>query len=57
MFLESIFSQKNDWSGLIKAYEKRAELTRDDERRLDTLRRAARVAGAKMKDSAEAARI
>jgi tetratricopeptide (TPR) repeat protein len=56
-YLESIYSQKNEWSGLIKAYEKRAELTRDDERRLDTLRRAARVAGAKLKDSAEAARI
>ncbi len=56
-FLESIFSQKNDWSGLIHAYEKRAELTRDDERRLDTLRRAARVAGAKLKDPTEAARI
>src|SRR5690606_29182846 len=39
------------------AYEKRAELTRDDERRLDTLRRAARVGGAKLKDPAEAARI
>jgi len=56
-FLESIFSQQGDWSGLIEAYEKRAKLTRDDERRLDTLRRAARVAGAKLKDPAEAARI
>jgi tetratricopeptide (TPR) repeat protein len=56
-FLESIFSQQGDWNGLIAAYEKRAELTRDDERRLETLRRAARVAGAKLKDPAEAARI
>ncbi len=56
-FLESIFSQQGDWVGLINAYEKRAELTHDDERRLETLRRAARVAGAKLKDSAEAARI
>ena len=56
-FLESIFSQQGDWVGLISAYEKRAELTRDDDRRLETLRRAARVAGAKLKDPAEAARI
>ncbi len=56
-FLESIYSQKNDWTALVKAYELRAGLTRDDERRLDSLRRAARIAGAKIKDSIEAARI
>ncbi len=56
-FLESIYTQKNDWTALVKAYELRAGLTRDDERRLDSLRRAARVAGAKIKDSIEAARI
>jgi len=56
-FLESIFSQQGDWHGLINAYELRAEFAKDDERRLDTLRRAARVAGAKLKDPAEAARI
>ena len=56
-FLESIYSQKSDWTGLIKAYERRATLARDDDRRLDTLRRAARVAGAKQKDLAEAARV
>lgn len=56
-FLESIFSQQQDWVGLIAAYQKRAELTRDDDRRLETLRRAARVAGAKLKDPSEAARI
>ncbi|MCA9677392.1 MAG: tetratricopeptide repeat protein, partial [Myxococcales bacterium] len=56
-FLESIHTQKSDWSALIKAYELRAGLTRDDERRLDSLRRAARVAGAKVKDSVEAARL
>jgi tetratricopeptide (TPR) repeat protein len=56
-FLESIFSQNGDWQGLIAAYEKRAELTSDDDRRLETLRRAARVAAAKRKDPAEAARI
>ena len=42
---------------LINAYETRAQLARDDEKRLETLRRAARVAGAKLKDPAEAARI
>ncbi|MBK9036118.1 MAG: hypothetical protein IPL61_33560 [Myxococcales bacterium] len=56
-FLESIYSQKNDWSGLISIYEKRAGLIRDDERRLEALRRAARVAAAKMRDFAEAARL
>lgn len=56
-FLESIYSQKNDWSGLITIYEKRAGLIRDDERRLEALRRAARVAAAKMRDFAEAARL
>lgn len=56
-FLESIFSQKSDWSGLIGVYEKRAGLTRDDERRLESLRRAARVAAAKMRDFGEAARL
>ncbi len=56
-FLESIYSQKNDWSGLITVYEKRAGLIRDDERRLEALRRAARVAAAKMRDFAEAARL
>ena len=56
-FLESIHSSRNEWSALIKAYELRAGLTRDDERRLDSLRRAARVAGSKVKDSVEAARL
>lgn len=56
-FLESIFSQQSDWVGLIRAYEKRADLIADDERKLETLRRAARVAAAKLKDAAEAARF
>ncbi|MEZ4400600.1 MAG: hypothetical protein R3B06_11310 [Kofleriaceae bacterium] len=55
--LESIYSQKHDWSGLITVYEKRAGLVRDDERRLDTLRRAARIAAAKLRDFVEAARL
>jgi tetratricopeptide (TPR) repeat protein len=56
-YLEAIFSQQGDWTGLIGAYETRAQLARDDERRLETLRRAARVAGAKLKDPGEAARL
>ena len=56
-FLESIFSQQGDWKGLVTAYEKRARLTQDETRRQDTLRKAARIAGAKLKDSDEAARI
>src|SRR5262249_46233511 len=56
-FLESIFSQQSDWTNLIRAYEKRADLTADDDRRIETLRRAARVAATKRKDAAEAARL
>jgi tetratricopeptide (TPR) repeat protein len=56
-FLESIFSQQNDWGNLIKAYEKRADLTADDERRIETLRRAARVAAGKLKEPGEAAHL
>ncbi len=56
-FLESIFSQRSDWNGLIHVYEKRAGLANDDERRIDTLRRAARVAGGKLRDLAAAARL
>lgn len=56
-FIESIFSQQSDWVGLISAYEKRADLLGDDLRRLDSLRRAARVAGNKLKEAGDAARI
>lgn len=56
-FLESIFSQQGDWESLVRAYEKRADLLADDERRIETLRRAARVAASKRKEPAEAARL
>lgn len=56
-FLESIFSQRADWDGLLHVYEKRAGLAIDDERRIDTLRRAARVAAGKLRDPAAAARM
>jgi tetratricopeptide (TPR) repeat protein len=55
--LEGILSRQGDWKGLIAAYELRAEHTQDATRRLETLRRAARVAAAKLKDLAEAARL
>ncbi len=55
-FLESIFSKEGDWTGLIVAYEQRASTLTDDEKKIETLRRAARVAAAKLKDPDEAAR-
>jgi tetratricopeptide (TPR) repeat protein len=55
--LERIFSAQSDWAGLIGAYERRAELVRDDTKRVEILRRAARVAAAKLKDAMEAARL
>src|SRR5262249_14528645 len=58
-FLETIFSQQGDWRGLIAAYEGRASLLPEgtDTKRLETLRRAARVAAAKLKDAEEATRL
>src|SRR5262249_39221317 len=56
-FLESIFSQQGDWESLVRAYEKRADLLADDERRIETLRRAARVTASKRKEPTEAARL
>jgi tetratricopeptide (TPR) repeat protein len=55
--LERIFSAQSDWAGLIAAYERRSELVRDDVRRVEILRRAARVAAAKLKDAVEASRL
>ncbi|HEY2749504.1 MAG TPA: hypothetical protein VGL86_33020 [Polyangia bacterium] len=55
--LERIFSAQSDWPGLISAYERRGELVRDDVKRVEILRRAARVAAAKLKDAVEAARL
>jgi tetratricopeptide (TPR) repeat protein len=55
--LERIFSAQSDWTGLIAAYERRAELVKDDVKRVEILRRAARVAAAKQKDAVEAARL
>src|SRR5262249_3433119 len=58
-FLETIFSHQGDWRGLISAYDQRAELLprSSDDKRIETLRRGARVAAAKLKDPPEAARL
>jgi tetratricopeptide (TPR) repeat protein len=55
--LERIHSTQSDWSGLIAVYEQRAQLVKDDARRVEILRRAARVASAKLGDPNEAARL
>lgn len=56
-YLESIYTETSDWAALIAAYEVRAENTKDGQRRTEALRRAARVAGNKLKDPVESARI
>ncbi|MDW8283999.1 MAG: hypothetical protein RMK29_20030 [Myxococcales bacterium] len=55
--LERIYVANSDWAGLIACYEKRAQLLRDDGKRVEVLRRAARVAAAKLRDLAEAIRL
>jgi tetratricopeptide (TPR) repeat protein len=56
-YLDSILSQKESWAELIDTYQTRAQLSTDDEKRIESLRRAARIAGNKLKDPVEAARI
>jgi tetratricopeptide (TPR) repeat protein len=56
-YLDSILSQKEGWAELIDTYQTRAQLSTDDEKRVESLRRAARIAGNKLKDPVEAARI
>ena len=55
--LERIFSAQSDWAGLIAVYETRAAAMNTDARRVEVLRRAARVAGSKMRDAVEASRL
>jgi tetratricopeptide (TPR) repeat protein len=55
--LERIYSTRSDWGSLIAAYERRAELVKDDGKRVEILRRAARVAAAKLRDASEASRL
>ena len=56
-FLEAIYSRQNNWKGLIAAYEKHAGLVEAPVRRIQVLRRAARIAQNKLEDEAEAARV
>ncbi|HEX2573887.1 MAG TPA: tetratricopeptide repeat protein [Polyangia bacterium] len=53
--LERLFSTQGDWEALVRIYRRRAELVRDDTKRVEILRRAARVANIKMRDAQQAA--
>lgn len=55
--LERIYASRNQWKELLSAYERRAQLVRDDGKRVEILRRGARVATAKLRDVAEAVRF
>ncbi len=54
--LERIYAGRNQWRELLAAYEHRAQLVREDIKRVEILRRAARVATAKLRDLAETVR-
>lgn len=54
--LESIYAGRNQWRELLTVYEKRASLVREDIKRVEILRRAAKVATAKLRDINEAVR-
>lgn len=56
-FLEAIYSRQENWTGLMAAYEKHASLLDEPVRRIQVLRRAARIAQNKLEDENEAARI
>ncbi|MFO0572929.1 MAG: tetratricopeptide repeat protein [Polyangia bacterium] len=55
--LERIFASRNQWQELLSVYERRAQLVRDDGKRVEILRRGARVATAKLRDINEAVRF
>lgn len=55
--LERIYASRNQWKELLTAYERRAQLVRDDGKRVEILRRGARVATAKLRDVDEAVRF
>lgn len=55
--LEEIYAARGEWSELIRVYERRAALVRDDAKRVDVLRRAARLAGDRLADEARAAEL
>jgi tetratricopeptide (TPR) repeat protein len=53
--VEGLYAQSSDWAALIKIYEARAVALLEDDRKVETLRRAARVAAAKLRDLQNAA--
>lgn len=55
--LERIYASRNQWQELLAVYERRAQLVRDDGKRVEILRRGARVATAKLRDISEAVRF
>lgn len=55
--LEGIYAGRNQWRELLGVYEKRASLVREDIKRVEILRRAAKVATAKLRDINEAVRF
>ena len=55
--LEGIYANRNQWRELLSVYEKRASLVREDIKRVEILRRAAKVATAKLRDINEAVRF
>lgn len=55
--LERIYASRNQWQELLAVYERRAQLVRDDGKRVEILRRGARVATAKLRDINEAVRF
>lgn len=56
-YIESIYSQLEDWPKLIEAHELQARLTRDPDRRIEALRRAARIAASRIEDRELAAKL
>lgn len=55
--IERIYAGRNQWRELLSAYERRASLVREDMKRVEILRRASRVATAKLRDVTEAVRF
>lgn len=55
--VERIYVAKNQWREILAMYEKRAGLVREDVKRVEILRRGARVATAKLRDVAETVRF
>jgi tetratricopeptide (TPR) repeat protein len=55
--LERVCSQRGDWSPLIAAWERRAEVQRDPQRRADALRAAIKLTTEHIRDGRAAARL